>query len=151
MPSERLSPRKAAGFLARLVPRIRPYRGRLIFGAVLLLASTAIGLIFPLAVRRLLDAAFLSASAPMLNRIALGLLGLFAVQAVLNFGQSYLSASVTERVIADLRKDLFGHLALQPPGFFALRRVGELSSRITTDTATIQHVLRFGFPELLRQ
>jgi subfamily B ATP-binding cassette protein MsbA len=150
-PFKRLSPRKAAGFLARLLPRVRPYRGRLLVGGVLLLASTAIGLIFPLAVRRMLDAAFLAASMPMLDRIALGLLGLFAVQAVLNFAQSYLSASVTERVIADLRKDLFRHLAGQPPGFFALRRVGELSSRITTDTATIQLVLRFGLPELLRQ
>ena len=150
-PHQRLSPRKAAGFLSRLLPRVRPYRRELLLGAVLLLASTAIGLIFPLAVRRLLDAAFLEASLPMLDRIALGLLGLFAVQALLNFGQSYLSASVTERVIADLRKDLFRHLALQPPGFFALRRVGELTSRITTDAATIQLVLRFGIPELLRQ
>ncbi len=151
MPSERLSPRKAVGFLRRLLPRIHPYRGLLLFGFVLLLASTAIGLIFPLVVRQLLDAAFLASSESLLNRIALGLLALFAVQAVLNFGQSYLSASVAERVIADLRKDLFGHLTLQPPGFFAVRRVGELSSRMASDTLTVQQVLRFGVPELLRQ
>ena len=150
-PFERLSPRRAVSFLRRLLPRIRPYRGRILLGAVLLLTSTAIGLVFPLAVRWLLDAAFLAGSAPMLDRIALGLLGLFAVQAILNFGQSYLSASVTERVIAELRKDLFRHLALQPPGFFALRRVGELSSRMAADAGTIQQVLRFGIPELLRQ
>jgi ATP-binding cassette, subfamily B, bacterial MsbA len=148
---ERYSPRKAAGFLARLLPRIRPYRGRLLACSVLLLASTAIGLVFPLAVRRLLDAAFLAASMPMLDRIAVGLLALFAVQAVINFGQSYLTASVAERVIADLRKDLFAHLALQPPGFFALRRVGELSSRLGNDPAVVQQVLRFGVPELIRQ
>ncbi len=151
MASERLSPRKAAGFLSRLAPRVRPYRRQLVGALVLLVVSTAIGLVFPLVVRRLLDAAFLAANGPELNRVAVGLLGLFAVQAVLNFGQSYLMASVSERVIADLRKDLFGHLALQPPGFFALRRVGELSSRIAADAAMIQQVLRFGVPELLRQ
>ena len=146
-----MSPRKAAGFLGRLVPRVRAYRPHLLFALVLLVVSTAIGLVFPLAVRRLLDAAFLAANGGALNRIAAGLLVLFAFQAVLNYGQSYLMAAVTERVIADLRKDLFGHLALQPPGFFSLRRVGELSSRISNDTSMIQQVLRFGLPELLRQ
>ena len=151
MTSQRLSPRTAVGFLRRLLPRIVPYRGRLLVGSVLLLASTAIGLIFPLAVRYLLDAAFLASSRALLDRIAIGLLALFALQAAINFGQSYLTASVSERVIADLRKDLFGHLALQPPAFFAIRRVGELSSRIAVDAYTIQQVLRFGVPELLRQ
>ena len=146
-----MSPRKAAGFLRRLVPRMLPYRATLVYALVLLLLSTAVALAFPLVVRELLDAAFLAGSARLLNRIALGLLVLFAVQALLNFGQSYLMASVSERVVADLRKDLFGHLALQPPGFYSLRRVGELSSRLASDADHVQQVLRFGLPELLRQ
>jgi len=117
----------------------------------MLVVSTAVGLVFPLVVRQLLDAAFLAANGARLNRVAVGLLVLFAFQAVINFGQSYLMAGVSERVIADLRKDLFGHLALQPPGFFSMRRVGELSSRIAADPSMIQQVLRFGVPELLRQ
>jgi subfamily B ATP-binding cassette protein MsbA len=117
----------------------------------MLVVSTAVGLVFPLVVRQLLDAAFLAANGARLNRVAVGLLVLFAFQAVINFGQSYLMAGVSERVIADLRKDLFGHLALQPPGFFSMRRVGELSSRLAADPAMIQQVLRFGVPELLRQ
>ena len=151
MASQRLSPRKAVGFLGRLVPRVRPYRGQLLVALVLLVMSTAVGLVFPLVVRQLLDAAFLAANGARLNQVAVGLLVLFAFQAVINFGQSYLMAGVSERVIADLRKDLFGHLALQPPGFFSLRRVGELSSRIAADPAMIQQVLRFGVPELMRQ
>jgi subfamily B ATP-binding cassette protein MsbA len=151
MASQRLSPRKAVGFLRRLVPRVRPYRGQLLVALVLLVVSTAVGLVFPLVVRQLLDAAFLAANGARLNQVAVGLLVLFAFQAVINFGQSYLMAGVSERVIADLRKDLFGHLALQPPGFFSMRRVGELSSRIAADPTMIQQVLRFGVPELMRQ
>jgi subfamily B ATP-binding cassette protein MsbA len=151
MASQRLSPRKAVGFLRRLTPRVRPYRGQLLVVLVMLVVSTAVGLVFPLVVRQLLDAAFLAANGARLNRVAVGLLVLFAFQAVINFGQSYLMAGVSERVIADLRKDLFGHLALQPPGFFSMRRVGELSSRIAADPSMIQQVLRFGVPELLRQ
>ena len=92
-----------------------PLAGRTIGLTVdgLLLVSTAVGLIFPLVIRELLDAAFLAGSERLLNTVAIGLLALFALQAIVNFGQSYLTASVSERVVADLRKDLFGNLVHQ--------------------------------------
>ena len=150
-PRERLSPGKTAGFLRRLAPRVGPYRGPLLIAGMLMLLSTGVGLAFPLIVRELLDAAFLANDSGLLNQIALGLLALFAVQAVINFGQSYLTASVSERVVADLRRDLFSTLVRQPPGFFAARRVGELTSRLSSDSGLIQGVLRFGVPEMVRQ
>ena len=91
------------------------YRKSLYAILLLLPLSTAIGLAFPHLIGRLLDAAFVDGNATLLNQIALGLLGLFLFQAVLNFGQSYLSASVSERVVADIRRDLFDHLIRQPP------------------------------------
>jgi subfamily B ATP-binding cassette protein MsbA len=150
-PTKRLSPRQTFGFLTLLGPRVAPHKKRLAVAAVLLLIATSIGLAFPLVVRRLLDAAFLAGDGTLLNLIALGLLGLFAFQAVINFSQSYLTASVSERVVADLRVDLFRALVFQTPGFFDQRRVGELTSRISSDTGLVQGVLRFGVPELLRQ
>lgn len=150
-PRERLSPRRTVGFLRRLAPRVRPYRVSLLLAGVLMLLSTAVGLAFPLIVRELLDAAFFVNDSGLLNQITLGLLGLFAVQGVVNFGQSYLTASVSERVVADLRRDVFASLVHQPPGFFASRRVGELTSRLSSDSGLVQGVLRFGVPELVRQ
>lgn len=138
-------------FLRRLVPRVVPYRGALAGAAVLLLFSTAIGLVFPLVVRSLLDQAFVSGTAETLNQIAIGLLILFLMQGIVNFGQSYLTASVSERVVADLRREIFDALVWQPPGFFTSRRVGELSSRIASDAGLVQQILRFGIPELARQ
>jgi subfamily B ATP-binding cassette protein MsbA len=148
---ERLSPARAVHFLRRLSPRLRPHRRALMVASLLMLCGAAIGLLFPLVVRELLDAAFLEGDAGLLNRVALGLLGLFAVQALVNFSQSYLASAVSERVVADLRKDLFRSLVRQSVGFFATRRVGELSSRLASDAALVQNVLRFGIPELVRQ
>jgi len=148
---KRISPKKALGFLRRLSPRIRPHRVALGVAAVLMLVSTAIGLAFPLVVRELLDAAFLAGDGGLLNTIALGLLGLFLIQGLTNFAQSYLTAAVSEKVVADLRKDLFGALIAQTAGFFDRQRVGELTSRISSDVGLIQNVLRFGVPELIRQ
>ncbi|GMV05531.1 MAG: ABC transporter ATP-binding protein [Gemmatimonadota bacterium] len=151
MAKERLSPAGIARFLRRLAPRLRPHRGVLVGAGALLVLSTVVGLAFPLVVRELLDAAFLEGSGALLNRIAVGLLLLFALQAGVNFGQSYLTASVSERVVAGLRRDVFDHLVRQPPGYFDFRRVGELSSRLASDASLLQDLLRFGLPELTRQ
>lgn len=145
------SARQTFNFLSRLIPRLKPYKWYLLGVAVLLPVSTAVGLAFPLVVRSLLDAAFVDRNQDLLNTVALGLLGLFAFQALINFGQSYLTSAVSEHVVADLRKDVFDHLVLQPPGFYATRRVGQLTSRLASDAGLIQGVIRFGVPEILRQ
>lgn len=151
MPDPTTSRLEKLGFLRRLTPRLRPWRARLAVVGVLIVITSVISLVFPLVVRELLDAAFLEGEAGTLDRIALFLLGLFAVQAVLNFTQSYLTASVSENVVARLRTELFDALVWQSPGFFARRRVGELSSRLASDVGVLQQVLRFGVPELVRQ
>ena len=137
--------------LGRLVPRIRPYAWRLIVAFVCLLASAGIALAFPQIVRHLLDAAFISADGKLLNTIALGLLILFAVQALLNFVQVYLLTATSELVIAKLREDLFAHLVQLSPGFFTERRSGELTSRLSADTTVLQTVLSYNLSEFARQ
>ena len=137
--------------LRRLLPRIRPYRWRLIAAFACLLGAAGIALAFPQIVRHLLDAAFISADASLLNRIALGLLVLFAVQALLNFVQVYLLTSTSELVIAQLRKDLFAHLVRLSPGFFTERRTGELTSRLSADTTVLQTLVSYNLSEFARQ
>ncbi|HEY0529391.1 MAG TPA: ABC transporter transmembrane domain-containing protein [Gemmatimonadaceae bacterium] len=137
--------------LGRLLPRVRPYLPRLILAFVCLVASAAIALAFPQIVRHLLDAAFISSDSGLLNRIALGLLVLFAIQAFLNFVQVYLLTSTSERIIAQLRQDLFAHLVHLSPGFFTERRTGELTSRLSADTTVLQTVLSYNLSEFARQ
>jgi subfamily B ATP-binding cassette protein MsbA len=130
---------------------VRPYLPRLILAFVCLVASAAIALAFPQIVRHLLDAAFISSDSGLLNRIALGLLVLFAIQAFLNFVQVYLLTSTSERIIAQLRQDLFAHLVHLSPGFFTERRTGELTSRLSADTTVLQTVLSYNLSEFARQ
>ncbi len=137
--------------LRRLAPRLRPHRRALAGAGVALLLSTAIGLIFPLVVRYLMDAAFLEASLESLDEIALGLVGLFLLQAFFNFAEAYLLGATGERVIARLRTDLYGHLIRLSPGFFDDRSSGELTSRLASDCGTLQSVLGHQVAELLRQ
>ncbi len=137
--------------LARLLPRLKPHAGALAIATVCLILSAAAGLAFPRVVQYLLDAAFVRNDRRVLDRIALGLGALFAAQAVLNFVQVYYLSAIGERVIAGLRKELFAHLVRLSPGFFAERRTGELTSRLSTDTALLQAVLSHQVSELARQ
>ncbi|MBA3344361.1 MAG: ATP-binding cassette domain-containing protein [Gemmatimonadales bacterium] len=116
-----------------------------------LVASAALALAFPMVVRYLLDAAFVNRDREMLDRIALGLVALFSVQAVLNYAQAYLLSAVGEQAVAGLRRDLFARLLEMPPGFFADRRTGELTSRLTVDIGLLQGVLSHQVSEFSRQ
>ena len=137
--------------LTRLWPRVWPHRWPLTLASLCLIASAAVGLIFPLIVQRLLDAAFVTRGRELLDQIALVLLGLFAVQAVLNYAQAYLLSATGERAVGGLREELFARLLAMPPGYFADRRTGELTSRLTTDIGLLQGVLSHQIAEFSRQ
>jgi subfamily B ATP-binding cassette protein MsbA len=139
------------GELRQLVPRLKPHRGKLAAATIMLLGSSAAGLVFPRVVGQLMDSAFLDRSMARLDRTALLLLALFAVQAVMNFLQAYLLSLSGERIIAQLRMDLFGRLLSLPPAFFADRRTGELTSRLGNDVTMLQGVLTMHATELCRQ
>jgi len=139
------------GPLARLWPRVRPYRAGLSLAIVSLLLSAAIGLAFPQIVRYLLDAAFLRHDRALLDRIGLVLFGMFAVQAVLNYVQTYHLSATGERAVAGLRRELCEKLLTMPPGFFAEHRTGELTSRLTTDIGLLQSVMSHQIAEFSRQ
>jgi subfamily B ATP-binding cassette protein MsbA len=123
----------------------------LVLATLTLVLSALIGLVFPMVVRYLLDAAFVDRNRGVLDRIAVGLVLLFSIQALLNYAQTYLLSAVGERVVAGLREELFSRLLTMPPGFFAERRTGELTSRLTTDIGLLQGVLSHQIAEFSRQ
>ena len=87
----------------------------------------------------------------MLDRIALALLGLFAVQALLNYVQAYLLERHRRAGGGRTPRELFAKLLDMPPGFFADRRTGELTSRLTTDVGLLQGILSHQIAEFSRQ
>ncbi len=118
---------------------------------ITLVCSSTLALAFPLVVKYLLDAAFVHGNAHQLDQIALGLLALFATTAVLNYIQTYWLAATGERAVAGIRRELFGKLLEMPPGFFADRRTGELTSRLTVDISLLQGILSHQLADFARQ
>ena len=135
----------------RLLRLALPYRRALIGGALCLLVSSLLGLVLPWLVRGLIDGAVVTRDLGSLTRVIGLLLGVFVVQAIFGIGQSYLLSFAGERLVADLRRRLYGHLQGLSTSFFDGRRVGELMSRLTNDVAAIQTVLTGSLLEILRQ
>jgi ATP-binding cassette, subfamily B, bacterial MsbA len=137
--------------LARLLPLVRPYRSRLLIALAALLVAASAGLAFPMVLRFLLDAAFVLEDRAALDSAAILLVTVFGIQAVMNFVQVYLLTATTERIIATLRQQTYAHLVHLSPAFFAERRAGELTSRLSSDLTVLQSFFSTWLSELTRQ
>lgn len=136
--------------LLRLLSYARPYAGRLGVALFSLLAASILGLAFPQIVRRIVNAAFVERDIAKLNTLAVTLIVLFVFQAVFSFLRAYLLSYSGERIVADVRNQVYAHLVSLPFSFFASRRVGELSSRLASDVGVIQNVATGAIMEVLR-
>ena len=86
-----------------------------------------------------------------LNTWGLIMFGILALRAILSFVQTILFAQVSERGMADVRKDVYKKLITQPMDYFEQFRVGELTSRITADVEQLQAVFSVTLAEFIRQ
>ncbi len=123
---------------------MRPYRGRIVLAALALLVAAGATLLVPLAFRQLIDQGFAASAgqaAVDASRVNRAFLGLFAVACVLAIGTSarfFLVSWLGERITADLRRAVYGHVLRQDPRFYETLKTGEVLSRLSTDTELIQ-------------
>ena len=140
---------------------LRPYRSVFIIGWVFLVLSSSIGLLFPLFMGQLLGAGSDQPSsmqgmldlisADTINTFAIALFVMFAVQSFFSFFRIVIFTNVTENALRDIRKDAFSRLIYMPMDFFNQNKVGELTSRISSDIEKIQETLRTTVAEFFRQ
>src|SRR5664280_1878775 len=131
--------------LAGLLPFLRPYRGRIVLAAVFLVLAAASTLVFPVALRGLIDQGFV-ASDPGSRVMALRehFFALFAVGVALGLfsaARFYMVSWLGERVTADLRNAVYAHVVRQSPEFFETTQTGEVLSRLSADTTLVQTVV----------
>src|SRR5690606_5352513 len=133
-----------------LADYLGPYRSRFIAAMIVSSVSMGFGLLFPFLAGYMLDTALPSAKViaeggggwPLsVGQTALLLMATLAIQAVLMFFRSYWFNQVGESTVVRLRGDLYSRLISLPMEFFGNHRVGELTSRLSSDLALIQDAL----------
>ena len=124
--------------LARVLSYARPYIGLSVVLLSVILCRTALGLLTPLILRRLIDHAIPQGSFSELNLLALALLAIPAAGGFLSVLESTVSAQIGSGVIYDLRSALYSHLHLMSLRFFTRNKTGELMSRMNNDVLGAQ-------------
>ena len=124
--------------LASLLPYVKRYRWRAIsaLGALILAALTT--LVVPIAVRRMIDFGFSDRGLALIDSYFLVMIGVAALLAFASAMRYFLVMTLGERIVADLRGDVFAHLTALSAAFFDQARTGELISRLTADTTQIK-------------
>jgi ATP-binding cassette, subfamily B, bacterial len=124
--------------LLALAPYMARYRGRVILAVISLTVAAITTLVVPVAVRRMIDLGFTPEGIARINSYFSVMIAVVGVLALASASRFYLVMTIGERIVADLRRDVFAHLMSLSPAFFDSSRSGELVSRLTADTTQIK-------------
>jgi ATP-binding cassette subfamily B protein len=133
-PQKKPSPRA----LLPLLPYVLRYKARVAGALIAVTAASAATLVVPMAIRRMIDFGFTQESAGLINQYFFALVGVAAVLAVASGARFYFVTTLGERLVADLRSQVFNHLCRLDAAFFDTARIGELLSRLTADTTQMK-------------
>lgn len=136
--------------LAHLKPYIQRYPTMVATALAALVISAMTMLAVPLAVRRMIDSGFVGTDGSFINQSFLAIIGLGLMLAVASASRFYAVNWLGERVVADLRADLFRHLLTLGASFHDRNRTGELMSRLTADTTQLKSASGSSLSQALR-
>ena len=127
--------------LRLLGPYLRPYRGRTALAVFSLLVAAGTVLAFGACLRALIDRGFAQGRPDILNYALASLIAVAVVLAIASGARFYLVSWLGERVVGDLRRDLFAHVVRLGPAWFEIKRSGDVMSRISADAQLIEQVI----------
>ena len=133
--------RRRLAVLWRLLPLIRPHRARFLVAMVALCGASALNLVYPWALRLVVDGPLKHGDLDGLNEIVLAMVGVFVVNAALVWLRHYSISWLGERVVADLRGLVFDRVLTLPLAWFHERRSGELVGRLASDVTVVEGVV----------
>ena len=126
---------------SRFLPFLKPYLPRMVLAGLLVMSVAAINLALLRLAGTLWDIITVQHDQSRMTDMITVFLGLVILQGLCSMGHSYLTAWISQRIIADFRRHLFAHLHTLSVSFFARRRTGELLSRLMNDVTVIQSVV----------
>ncbi|MEL7429528.1 MAG: ABC transporter transmembrane domain-containing protein, partial [Pseudomonadota bacterium] len=124
--------------LRKLVPYVSRYRPQVAIAIFFLLLAAATTLTLPMAVRRVIDYGFSDGNPELVNSYFSVLIGIALMLALASSCRYYFVIWLGERIVADLRKDVFDNVTRLSASFFDTARSGEIISRLTADTTQIK-------------
>lgn len=135
--------------IRRLLSYLRPYRLQMVGVTLLIITSTLLSLLGPMLFGQAVDRYIIPGDLPGLGRLILILLGIFLGSSIISAVTGYVMLGISQRLIRDIRSNLFRHIQSLSMDYHDEHESGDLMSRLTNDTNTINHVLSNGLTQLV--
>ncbi len=135
----------------RLLSYLRPYVGRMALALVALLIGSLLSLVFPAVIQQVVDSVLVAGDVQLLDQITVLLLVVFLIRSATSLIETYNLNYIGERIVVDVRLQLYRHLQELSLSFFLQRRVGELVSRLSSDVTIMRTALTSNVNTLLQQ
>ncbi len=136
-----LKEKKTWSSYIRLLTYCRPYKVRLGTALICMILSAVFGIIPPWLIKNVVDNVLINKESSTLNLLAFGIVALYILKAVFGYGHMYLMTWVGQKVVIDIRLQLYDHTQRLSLAKLYSKRSGEFLSRITNDVATLQNIL----------
>jgi ABC-type multidrug transport system fused ATPase/permease subunit len=136
--------------LAALFRLAKPERNWILLGTVFLAIGSSMGLLYPQAMKLIIDEAIGHKKTALIDQAAIGMVAIFLIQGIAIGLRYIIFNNAGERVVARLRKDLYTNLLRQEIAFFDERRTGELTNRLGSDTTVLQSAVSANISMALR-
>ncbi|WP_436836584.1 ABC transporter transmembrane domain-containing protein [Paraglaciecola arctica] len=133
-----------------LFGQLRPYKSKVFFAITALIIGAGAWLLLGQGIKAVVDDGFIANNANKLNQTMFLVMGIALVGSIAAYFRFYWMIWLGERVSADIRQKVYGHLLTLSPAFFAKTRTGEVISRFTADTTLLQSVVGMGLSMGLR-
>jgi ATP-binding cassette subfamily B multidrug efflux pump len=130
--------------MRRLLSYVRPYRQLVVAALALLLTDGALQLVGPVLTQRVIDVALPRRDVPLVTTCALLFASTLLLQFVCSYGETLFTSLLGQRVMRDLRAQIFGHLQRLPISFFDRNPVGRLVTRVTSDVEALNELFTAG-------
>ena len=132
---------KAWSSYIRLLGYCKPYKMRLAVALACMILSSVFGIIPPWLIKNIVDDVLINKEASTLNLLAIGIITLYILKALFGYGHMYLMTWVGQKVVIDIRLELYDHTQRLSLAKLYSKRSGEFLSRITNDVAVLQNIL----------
>ena len=142
-------PKTPAASLRRILGYFTPYWGYLLLVTLAIAAGALLGLIPPLLIRSLIDDAIPQSRGEMINWLVVGMVAIPVISGLISVGQNYLNTFIGQRVMFDIRHEMYNHLLYQGLRFFTDTKTGEIVSRVNNDVGGIQGVVTGTFVSIV--
>ena len=144
-------PRRQTSYYLRNLLKLAKSQWKTLFLATFFLAiSASASLTYPQAIRVIMDEAIGSKDTEMIDKAALFMGIVFVIQSITGALRYYLFTVAGERILADLRQNLFKRIIAQEVAFFDTRKTGELLNRLASDTSVLQNAVSVNISGALR-